>query len=465
MIKGVVPIEPDGVAVGAGHPAPDLAFAFPEGKVGSHTRLIQLGRPFCRKRSSPLDRHVLLQEGRLQLFAMPDPGRAQGCQVEALSAGIKINRLDPALALGSLARAQFYLLRSFRPRHDQHAVFAFFQSKKQVLRGEAEGIRRRIIGGAKYQVIAHKAGHDSVLDLAEQSDPLHPLRRFDLHDLRLAERENGRRLRGSLARKEDSQGHFVTRVAQEFAVMDLRGRSRGLERSQLQDFPAGLVAGRLGFGVDHHAPSSRPEHGGEAAVLDDGISLEGVIPAIISRVGSGFGRVSLQREKFPGHGPPARSIGDVDRVGEGRGGVPDDDIGGGFQWLDGGRAGRDGEQHKPRGSLPERLALPEIVIRLHKLCFSMNFPFVVPPSGGPFVVPALAGPVRVSARGTRSRLKAGLRTGRLKAGLQTRPPEGGTTSNVGCYSSSCTSWSTPRGTQTTSTFNSPQALCFTPRGT
>src|SRR3954469_23994261 len=33
------------------------------------------------------------------------------------------------------------------------------------------------------------------------------------------------------------------------------------------------------------------------------------------------------------------------------------------------------------------------------------------------------------------------------------------------YSSSWTSWSTPRGMQTTSAFNSPQALCFTPRGT
>jgi len=33
------------------------------------------------------------------------------------------------------------------------------------------------------------------------------------------------------------------------------------------------------------------------------------------------------------------------------------------------------------------------------------------------------------------------------------------------YSSSCTSSSTPRGMQTTSTFSVPHALCFTPRGT
>src|SRR5262245_29352623 len=36
--------------------------------------------------------------------------------------------------------------------------------------------------------------------------------------------------------------------------------------------------------------------------------------------------------------------------------------------------------------------------------------------------------------------------------------------HTGRYSSSCTSLSTPRGMQTTSTFKSPQAWCSTPRG-
>src|SRR5439155_2182744 len=92
---------------------------------------------------------------------------------------------------------------------------------------------------------------------------------------------------------------------------------------------AGTRRGNIGLRVENHSSLGRPEYRCEAAVLHDRVAFEGVVPAIVSGIGSSLRWVGLEDKKFGGHGLPAGSVFRVGRVGEPRACVPEDNIGGG----------------------------------------------------------------------------------------------------------------------------------------
>src|SRR5258706_144845 len=99
MIKGFVPVEPDGIAVRSRDSAPDLPFGFSECKCRPPLRLVQLCFPPGRKRPLPLDGHILFQKRRLQLLTMPDSWCGHRREIKALSIIIKIDRINETLSL------------------------------------------------------------------------------------------------------------------------------------------------------------------------------------------------------------------------------------------------------------------------------------------------------------------------------------------------------------------------------
>ena len=122
---------------------------------------------------------------------MPDAGRAQHREVDALTVVVEINGLDDALALRVAAQSEIQLLFPFRPGHHQLLAFTLQQADEQVLRRKTERVRRRIVRGTKDQVIANEARHYGVFDRAEKTDPFHLLRGLDLHNRVLSEGERG----------------------------------------------------------------------------------------------------------------------------------------------------------------------------------------------------------------------------------------------------------------------------------
>ena len=185
-----------------------------------------------------MNRRVLLQISRFQFFPVPNAGCAQGREVETLSIVVKIERRDEAFSWLFLIQTKLQLLLSLRPGHDQHVVFAWQQSEEEILRRNAKRVRRRVCGGIEYQVVADKAGHDAILNRAQQADALHIRNRLDLHNLRLAEGEDRGHIRCSLDGKEDFQRNFVIRIAHYLAATDPHRLRLRLQRGEFEDFPA-----------------------------------------------------------------------------------------------------------------------------------------------------------------------------------------------------------------------------------
>src|SRR4051812_7107213 len=120
MIDRVCSVEPNGIFIGTGNPAPNFSFRIVECERRQHTSFIQLSLPLCGKGSLPLDGVVFFKEGGLQILLMPDSMRRQRGQIIASPVVVKVDLIKNWEACGILAAIQPQSLTALWPGHHKH---------------------------------------------------------------------------------------------------------------------------------------------------------------------------------------------------------------------------------------------------------------------------------------------------------------------------------------------------------
>ena len=68
-------------------------------------------------------------------------------------------------------------------------------------------------------------------------------------------------------------------------------------------------------------------------ILHDRIAAERILPAIVTRIGTGLRRVGLKPQQIAGDGLPATAILALEGIGQWRGGVPEHHVGSGARRM------------------------------------------------------------------------------------------------------------------------------------
>ena len=196
------------------------------------------------------------------------------------------------------------------------------------------------------------------------------LSRLYLYQAGVVESKDSRNFIHTLRGKGDLQGHLVGGISHDFDVTNDPRVSFGSKRDNVGKFLAEAIVGRpggIGLRVQHHASLRREKHGEQMMVLDYGIALEGVLPPVVSRVGTGLRGVGFKHQQIVRHLFPGASIFDIQGNRERRGGVPQDDISGCLEGLERRKSCGCCQQRKQRRSGQNPSHGPDVLIRFHEV--------------------------------------------------------------------------------------------------
>ena len=113
---------------------------------------------------------------------MPDAGRAQARQIEALALIGEFDGLNQTPARLIVRRLQGYLLFAFGPCHHQFVLTTLEKAEEEIFRRNPKRRRRGVIRRAINQVVADEGRHDSVFERGRKGDPLGIPPRFNFRE-------------------------------------------------------------------------------------------------------------------------------------------------------------------------------------------------------------------------------------------------------------------------------------------